>query len=203
MAESNTNNSVRDRINLIVDAQEAKEKPVLVVPEKPVVTQGVKAPENKVQQNKPEKKRKSHLPVVLACVFGVIVIGLIIAVVVVKMWPQAVSEESADLAEVIDSIAPATDASQTIILNTENDPNYSNDDAILDFEELMEKSSGVGKVYVAFYYSSFVFNSYNDSTRAISILESVEELVDEDSKIAYEYYLNGYKNGKDENQNEE
>ena len=70
----------------------------------------------------------------------------------------------------------------------ENDKNYTVDDAIFDYKNAYNTSSGNLRFFVAIKYAYFMINTHNDLDEAISIMQGVEDLINLDYNNEIYYY---------------
>ena len=194
MTESNTSNSVRDRINAIVDAREKREVANVPVVEKVEKIAGPQEIEG------PKKEKKNRLPIILGSVFGVVVVGLVVAIVVVvlKPWEDKTTEEIIANNDNM-SIEATTqrlerrNAAMQECNDIKNDYGSGNIDyatAVNSFDSKMLSSDPVWDIYYAICYANFIYDNTEDSYDGIEVLNKVESQLDEvNNNIATDYYV--------------
>ena len=177
MAEGNSNNSVRDRISMLVDAQEG----------------GVMRPNEVAQNNDTPKNQKNFLKVLIP-VLAVAVVGVVVAIIVVNLPPSDVVED----VDFDDSEFQIAEKIGSIMEKVDNDDSYSGEDALSEFEDLLsEDVSNKEKVRIGVMYSYFIFDYYHDSALAMENLKRVSDYVEDDSKDIYNDAMNEFKEYKD------
>lgn len=189
MAEGNSNNSVRDRISMLVDAQEGGVRP------------------NEVVQNFNDKpKNRKNLLKILIPVLAVAVVGVMVAIVVMNLPPRDGGEGDDGGGGITDKdVFPEAQISTDMDLfayeaayKIENDADYSLEDAERDFEELIKSCTDDKKYYAVTSYAFFIYNQTNDIEKASEILKSIEDDIKKDLKA--DYYMsisNLYKKAQD------
>lgn len=87
---------------------------------------------------------------------------------------EAVNEQFADYEGEIADSAKALALSETIENKLSSDPNYNPEQAIADYGEAYQSASGNLKIYIAAYYANYIYNTFGDVERALSILEPLD-----------------------------
>lgn len=122
---------------------------------------------------------------ILLCVLLVAIAGLGIGIGVV-MNLQNGGEVGHEANYTNDSVS-ALEVEEYISNNLDNDPNYSIQDAVVDYEREMSVGDNSRRVYVAIYYADFIYGQDSDLDGAVGILRRVEDLIGED-ETAVSYY---------------
>ena len=131
-----------------------------------------------------EHKKNNWLWVGLA-VFCVAIIGLSIGIAVKLMRDGTGGDEYSVDMEEMEAGYKVDDLAAEILDKTENDINYTLDDADEDFTQLIENSNGDEKVYAITSYAYFVFDQTGDIKKAAGIMEEAIDSVRDGLKAGY------------------
>lgn len=138
-----------------------------------------------MKEGKAESNNKGLI--ILLCALVVVIVGLGIGIGVVMLNDS----RNGSVAENDKNVNGGTEAlltSENIRSKLESDLNYSNDDAIRDYEYALNSNGGNAyKVYVAMDYADFVYDLYMSKDYVIEIMSGVEGLLDT-STLAIDYY---------------
>ena len=171
MAESNTTDSVRDKINLAINAQEKR-----------------------------EGRASNRLPVILLSIFGVIILGLVVAIVLVVLKPW----ESAEIKEIIaNKDNQSLDAAQQrierraqamqdcgSIKNEYSSGEIDYEKAKSEFDAKMLSSDPVYNLYFAICYAGYIKSDIGETDGAIEVLKTVDsQLENLNRQNVIDYYV--------------
>lgn len=126
---------------------------------------------------------------ILCCVFGAIILSLVVAIIVVLVRPK---ESIVTISDIIEGQTnPVSNSAVAFMFNEEIQNNlgegYSYDDAIYDYQKAYDESTGSMKIYIAVEYADFLYYELARLDDAIDILEKVGDLPDE-RVVLYVYY---------------
>ncbi len=118
-------------------------------------------------------------------VLCIIIVGLIVAIIVVfnhtndyvtesPLVSEAVAEQFANYEGEIADSAKALALSETIEQKLSSDPDYNPEQAVNDYKEAYETTSGDLKIYIAIRYANYVYEVYQDTERVLAILEPLD-----------------------------
>ena len=185
MAEGNSNNSVRDRISMLVDAQED-------------LGESGQGDTIKIENDDKKVKKRSFFLGISIAILAVLLVGLAIAIVMIKPWEEDETEEI--IANMNNSSIEATglrnkrraqaldDCMKVRGRFEDGDLDYKT--AREEFNEMMLKSDPVYDVSFAICYAGFLQKYDNDLDASILIMEKVEqELRDLDIISKINYYV--------------
>ena len=143
-----------------------------------------------------EKKKKTVLLVVVLVVFILLIIGLVVGIVLVRTKDDqsdgSYTETSTEQIQREISYSANADAKAGEIiakLNADND--YFIEDAVNEFENLINDNKEKNKYYLITQYASFIYNYLGDLDRAIEVLDTAKEVATND--LMADYYLS-YRN---------
>ena len=135
----------------------------------------------------------------MCCVFGVVILGLVVAIMIVALKPWA-SVERVEIVEEMDGWDGEISAStQSAVFDYDieeklgTDPNYTMDDALRDYENAYAQATGELKFQVAVKYAQFVFYYLDDVSLATEILEGVKDIAKSDVQYLSIFYNTLYK----------
>ncbi|MBR3144008.1 hypothetical protein IKF12_02285 [Candidatus Saccharibacteria bacterium] len=126
---------------------------------------------------------------ILCCVFGVVILGLVVAIIVVLVRPK---ESVITISDIVESQTnPVSNSAVAFMFDEEIQNNlgegYSYDDAIYDYQKAYDESTGSMKIYIAVEYADFLYYELARLDDAIDILEKVGDLPD-DKVVLHVYY---------------
>ncbi len=134
-----------------------------------------------VKSNNANGKRSNQL---LAIVFSFLVatiVGLSVGIILINLSNATKDDATADVITPED----AENYAAEIRFKLEDDNYYIVDDAINDFAMAFDSLEGSKKVEFAIEYALFMHDYVNDFGTALAILDSVSNLVNEETEIAY------------------
>ena len=76
---------------------------------------------------------------------------------------------------------------ETIRDKLSTDPDYNPDQAVAEYQNIYDQTTGDLKLYVAIEYANYVYDTFSDLNQAVAILNSVETLIN--SSNEEDYYL--------------
>ena len=126
---------------------------------------------------------------ILCCVFGVVILGLVVAIIVVLVRPR---ESIVTISDIIEGQTnPVSNSAVAFMFNEEIQNNlgegYSYDDAIYDYQKAYDESTGSMKIYIAVEYADFLYYELARLDDAVDVLEKVGDLPD-DKVVLHVYY---------------
>ncbi len=173
----------------IVQQKSEEKKPVEVTQQNKVDN----VPAETVKQGSDDKKvvakenvgAKNRTGIILASVFGVIIVGLVVTILILRPWEDYSTEDDGGALIMLNSATDATNKYDEISNKLETDGDYSIDDAINDYEVALMEGDDTWKTYIAIYYAGFVYEKFGDATRSVNILEGVQDSVPSNIRDVY------------------
>lgn len=212
MVKGNLGDSVRSRIDAIVGRQEARDNAEFAKTfDARRKAEPVKVPEVRKNNAEPMKtldvakvkqvgEKKPKLPAILFSVLGVVIVGLVIAILVVmKPWENG-GDGGGDVGDVevadkmdgwdgqITADTQALMFSNDIDNKLDTDSDYTVEMAIKDYEDALNAADGELKFQLAIKFAKFAYNTLGDAERAVEILESIQEIAKSSPQNASIYY---------------
>ena len=140
--------------------------------------------------------------VILMSVLGVVIVGLIVAIVMVNIQSRGNGYYNGQAIAGLDSATDADNKYNEIISKLESDDGYSEKDAVNEFETALSNGSDMWKSYIAIYFAGFVYDRYKDAEWSVRIMENVQNIVPENTKPVFDAILAQYKTIVAEGNNE-
>jgi len=136
----------------------------------------------------PKSKKKNPLFIVLT-VFGIAIVGLSIAIIVVVNVKNSRSSKIEEIEQTIkETQQPANEANDIandIIDKLANEPDYFDNNAIADFEKAISESSGEKKIFLTTSYAFFLYNYFGELNLALETLDKLKSSISDDMLVNY------------------